>query len=105
MLTADKLYAILSEIYPTCEYDWTGHKEIPPPPYCAYVQQETETIGADNKTYCSRPTFDVELYIKKNDYESEGKLEKALDENEIYWEKGGRYYIKETKLVQIIYKV
>ena len=100
-----ELFKILNGVFPTCRNDWSEIGKPPDPPYMAFMETGSDNFGADNKVYYKKKDFVVELYIKKNDYESEEKLENALDENEIYWEKGGQYYIKETKLVQIIYKI
>ncbi|MBR4554362.1 MAG: hypothetical protein IKO27_02080 [Ruminococcus sp.] len=107
-MTPEQLYTILSEHFPTCQYDWS---EVSPderpksPPYCAILELKPDTLDADDKAYYSRPTYAVELYTKRRDYTSEGLIESIFERNDIYYIKSARVYLREEKKMQIVYNI
>ena len=103
-MTPEQIYGILSEKFPTAETDWTGHEEIPKPPYTVYLTEPPDNIAADDKVYVSQPRYIIELYMFKRDYISEKILEDLLDEHCIFWEKD-KNWNKELQLFQVIYKI
>lgn len=101
-MTKQELYTILKEKFTTSYYDYSGCEKMPKPPYIAYLERPPDNFGADNKVYYSEPRYSVELYIKREDLESETKLEELFNESEIYWEKS-KSWIKELDLFQTVY--
>lgn len=103
-LTSEDLYALLSSLFPTAETDWSGHGKLPKPPFTVYLSLAPFNVKADNKVLHSFRKFRVELYRRKDDYESDAKLEKLFDDNELFWEKD-YVWNKELSLYQIIYEI
>ena len=107
-MTPEQLYAILSEFFPTCQYDWS---EVSPaerpkePPYCAILELAPTVLNADDKVYSSVPQYAVELYTKRRDYNSEALIESLFENNEIYYTKSARVYLREEKKMQIVYNI
>lgn len=103
-MTCDELYELLSTGFPTAQTDWTGHAEVPKPPYAVYLERKPDTVAADNKMFYSESRYKIELYIRKQDYESEGKLEELLDDHDIFWDKE-KNWNRELQLYQVNYEI
>ena len=100
-----KLYNLLNAIFPTCHIDWSGSKEVPDYPYIAIVDEPTNNVGADNKVYHKCESYTVELYSKKNNYQTaEEKIENMFDNNNIYWNKE-RIWLKDLKVFETVYEI
>ena len=76
----------------------------PQPPYITYLEAPSSNFFADNKTYKKVINVDIELYTNKKDLESEAKIEKMLDENDIPYETN-ETWIETEKLYQRIYEI
>lgn len=103
-LTCEQLYSLLSQKFETAQTDWSGHSEVPKPPYVVYVEEKPDIVPADNIAYYVEARYRVELYIRKTDYVSESKLETLLNGAEIYWEKE-KIWNRELDLFQVIYMI
>lgn len=107
-MAPEQLYDMLSESFPTCWYDWSeiAEKDRPKqPPYCAILELRPHQLGADDKVYHSEPAYAVELYTVRRDYESEALIESIFEENDIYYVKSERNYLREEKKMQIVYNI
>lgn len=101
----EKLIEILSSVFPTCHYDWSGYNNVPDYPYLAVIDEASDNFSADCKAYYVNENFSVELYATKNNYiEAEKEVEKVLDENEIFWNKR-RIWLKNLSVFQTIYSI
>ena len=101
----ENLYNLLNKVYPTCHIDWSGYKGVPNYPYIAVLDEPTNNMGADNKAFYKCENYSVELYASKSDYlEAESNLEKAFDENSIYWNKE-RIWLKDLKIFMTVYSI
>lgn len=76
----------------------------PKPPYLVYLFAYSSNFGADNKVYLEQNNYQVELYTKTKDPDTEKLLENLFDANEIYWEKS-ETYIDSEDLFQVIYEI
>lgn len=103
-MTCEQLYTLLSAEFPTTNTDWTGHASVPKPPYAVYLEAKPTNIAADNIVYHSIPRYVVELYIRKNDYVSEGKIESIFNANEKFWLKD-KIWNRELQLYQVNYTI
>ncbi len=79
-------------------------EQPPPPPYTVYYEDESANFGADNRVYEKINDYVVELYTNKKDKAAEQRIEDALDNAEIYWDKTGGY-IDTEKLYMTTYYV
>ena len=103
-MTCEQLYTMLSTVCPVTNTDWIGHETVPKPPYAVYLESKPNNIAADDKVYYSIPRYVVELYIRKNDYVSEGKIETLFDDNDIFWQKD-KIWNRELQLYQVNYTI
>lgn len=76
----------------------------PPLPYLVYLFTDTRNVAADNKVYEKVNHYQVELYSKLKDLISEGLIESAFDDNDIFYNKNERY-IDSEGLYQIVYEI
>lgn len=107
-MTPEHLYDLLSAQFPACWYDWSEVAEKDRPkslPYCAILELRPAQVDADDRVYHSEPQYAVELYTKRRDYESETLLESIFTENDIYYVKQERNFLREEKKMQIVYYI
>jgi hypothetical protein len=108
ILTPEHLYDLLSASFPTCFYDFSALKPADrpsAPPYCAILEEAPGRIPADNKTYYQEPRYTVELYVTRTDYVSENTLEQIFSENEIYFDKDSKLFIRDENKILITYHI
>lgn len=108
MISPEHLYDMLSEHFPVCWYDWSevSERDRPKePPYCAILELRPRQLCADDKVYYSEPAYAVELYTKRRDYSSEALIESIFEENDVYYVKSERNYLREEKKMQIVYNI
>lgn len=103
-MTEKDLYEMLLSVFPTCHTDWSGYKQVPDPPYIAYIDDSASNFSADNQVYHKVNNYTVELYIRKGDTESEKELEQTFDNNKVFYEKA-KIWIKDINLYQVIYSI
>lgn len=73
-------------------------------PYIVYLSTNPNNFGADDTVYISSDEFNIELYTKKKDLTSEAKVETALNNAGIYWDKE-EIYIESQGVFQITYSI
>ena len=78
--------------------------EAPPLPYICYYATGSDNFGADNIVYHSGTPVRIELYERTKNLTTEGAVEAALTNAEIYWEREEIYNDTE-KCYEIIYEV
>jgi len=71
-------------------------------PFICYLETNTNNVFADNKVYKKKTGIDIELYTENKDTVSENRIEEALNNNMIPWEKS-EDYIDTEKCFQITY--
>lgn len=99
-MTLEQIYTMLSSTgYPVAYHHFeksTGKaaEEIPaeeqtppPPPFIVYLVPNNNDISADGIVAIKVPHIRVELYTCTKDQEAEGKVEQALKNNHIFYEK------------------
>ena len=101
MLQSDLKIILESTGLPVVYNSW---EKAPKLPYIVFIQSGSSNILADNKVFFKVKNYDIELYSKSKDLESEKKLESVLDENDIYYESSGDIEIKE-KFIEVIYSI
>lgn len=70
----------------------------------AIYHDSYERRGADNKNLIKEHDITIELYEYAPDPESERKIEEALDELSIEYEKESRFWIHTEQIYQVIYE-
>ena len=103
-MTCEELYALLSTKFETAQTDWSGHTNVPKPPYVVYLVRKPSKVKADNKRYYTEQRYKLELYHDKTDYTSEDTLEKLLDSSDIFWDKEP-IWNRELDLFQVNYEI
>lgn len=102
LLGAKKIYNILCATgFPVA---YSSFKEKVQTPYVAYEFEDSSNLEADNKAFVKTGNYRIELYTQGKEPNYEEKLEKILDENEIFYEKD-EVCIEEENLNQINYYI
>lgn len=100
-----ELAAILSEVAPTTYNEWSGKAGVPKPPFIAYLDLDPDTVPADNRAFIRKPHYRVELYVVKGDDDTEDKLDEALDNAGIYFDKYAREWLRDEKWYMTVYEI
>jgi hypothetical protein len=83
-------------------YDHFAEGEAPDPPYLLYRYPESQNFSADNIVWNKADTVYLELYSDYKDMETEHKIEEALLQQEVYWDKS-ETWIDSEKLYEVLY--
>ena len=83
-------------------YDHFAEGENPNPPFICYLTSGSDNFAADGKVYYKFNEFHLELYTDKKDPKLELKVEDALDEAEIFYDKS-ETRIESEKLYEVLY--
>lgn len=83
-------------------YSHFAEGESPEPPFLLYLYPESHNYGADNIVWKEINKVYLEVYTDKKDILVEKKIEKALMEKGIYWEKS-ETWIETEKLYEVLY--
>lgn len=74
------------------------------PPYVIYRSITTNNVAADNMVFSVIEDYMIELYSNARDLISEGKIENALNQNKIFWNRS-QTYIDSEKLNLAAYSI
>jgi len=102
-MTLTELYNILCTTKFPVAYCAFPDDERIGPPCITYEVAYSSNFGADNHVYSPFTNVDIFLWERTKDG-SEAVLEKALDDNLIFWDKT-ETYMNDEKVYQIIYEV
>ncbi|MFJ3389545.1 hypothetical protein [Lysinibacillus sp. NPDC086135] len=89
MITLKELPPILTKIGIPVVYSHFTHNEntpAPAPPFMAYLEQDSDNFGADNRVYKKVLTYRIEVYTNKKDLALEKKIEDEFDLNGIFYD-------------------
>lgn len=103
-MTLKTLATILSGTKIPTRYGYWPDESRPKCPYIEYEEAYTSNFGAENKAYQRVSHIDIFLFTDKKDLVSEGAVESALDNNDIFWNKTESFSESE-KTYQILYEV
>ena len=106
-MSVSEVYNILNSI--TAFKDKVAYRafpvgKAPKLPFICIMSTQTNNFKADNKVYHVIRDMDIELYSKDKDEVSEGLIEKALNDNNIVWEKYEEW-IDDEEVYQITYEI
>lgn len=100
----DKLIRMLKAMQFPFAYDHFAEGEAPPLPYICFLFPESDNFAADGKVYYKKNRVNIELYTEKKDISSEQRVEKALDENNIFYSRS-EVWIESEKMYEVLYKL
>lgn len=100
----DKLIQMLKTMQFPFAYDHFAEGEAPPLPYICFLFPESDHFAADGKVYYKKNRVNIELYTEKKDISSEQRVEKALDENNIFYSRS-EVWIESEKMYEVLYKL
>lgn len=96
------LVEIIKDIGLPFAYDHFAEGEALDPPYVLYRYPESQNFGADNIVWNRADTVYLELYSDYKDIDTEKKIEQALLQQGIYWDKS-ETWIDSEKLYEVLY--
>lgn len=79
-----------------------GKKQTPP--FIIYLVDDSDNFSADNIVYHALTDYDIEFYSNLKDTTNEAKIELALTNNDIFYEKE-EAWIETEELYQVIYTI
>ena len=98
----DKILSILNALGIPFAYDHFAQGESPDPPFICYLISGTNNFSADGVAYYKINQFNIELYTDLKDLSLERKIEEALDEASIFYNKS-ETWIESESLYEVLY--
>ena len=98
----DKILSILNALGIPFAYDHFAQGESPDPPFICYLIPGTNNFSADGVAYYKINQFNIELYTDLKDLSLERKIEEALDEASIFYNKS-ETWIESESLYEVLY--
>ena len=98
----DKILSILKGLGIPFAYDHFAQGESPNPPFICYLIPGTNNFSADGVAYYKINQFNIELYTDLKDLSLERKIEEALDEASIFYNKS-ETWIESESLYEVLY--
>ncbi|MGO5276368.1 hypothetical protein ACTQ07_07385 [Holdemanella porci] len=98
----DKILSILKGLGIPFAYDHFAQGESPDPPFICYLIPSSDNFSADGVAYYKINQYNIELYTDLKDLSLERKLEEALDEASIFYNKS-ETWIESESLYEVLY--
>ena len=98
----DKILSILNALGIPFAYDHFAQGESPDPPFICYLIPASVNFSADGKVYYKIDLYNIELYTDLKDLSLERKIEEALDEASIFYNKS-ETWIESESLYEVLY--
>ena len=98
----DKILSILKGLGIPFAYDHFAQGESPDPPFICYLIPGTNNFSADGVAYYKINQYNIELYTDLKDLSLERKIEEALDEASIFYNKS-ETWIESESLYEVLY--
>ena len=98
----EKILSILRGLGIPFAYDHFAQGESPDPPFICYLIPASDNFSADGKVYYKIDQFNIELYTDLKDLSLERKVEKALDDASILYNKS-ETWIESESLYEVLY--
>ena len=98
----DKILSIFNALGIPFAYDHFAQGESPDPPFICYLIPGTNNFSADGVAYYKINQFNIELYTDLKDLSLERKIEEALDEASIFYNKS-ETWIESESLYEVLY--
>lgn len=101
-MTIEQLAAMLQETGIPFAYDHFAEGESPEPPFIYYLLPGSDNFAADGRVYFKINEVRIELYTDKKDVTVEKRVEDALDDRGIFYNKS-EVWISEERLYEVLY--
>lgn len=101
-MTMEELAAMLQSTGIPFAYDHFAEGESPEPPFICYLLPGSDNFSADGQVYFRINQVRIELYTDSKDLAVEGKVEMALDDAGIFYNKS-EVWIESEKLYEVLY--
>lgn len=101
-MTIEELAAMLQSTGIPFAYDHFAEGESPSPPFICYLLPGSDNFAADGQVYYRINQVRIELYTDSKDMVVESKVEKALDDAGIFYNKS-EVWIESEKLYEVLY--
>ena len=101
-MTIEELAAMLQGTGIPFAYDHFAEGESPSPPFICYLLPGSDNFAADGQVYYRINQVRIELYTDSKDLAVESKVEKALDDAGIFYNKS-EVWIESEKLYEVLY--
>ena len=101
-MTIEELAAMLQSTGIPFAYDHFAEGESPSPPFICYLLPGSDNFAADGQVYYRINQVRIELYTDSKDLAVEEKIEKALDDAGIFYNKS-EVWIESEKLYEVLY--
>ena len=101
-MTIEEFVTVLQSTGIPFAYDHFAEGESPSPPFICYLLPGSDNFAADGKVYYRINQVRIELYTDSKDLAVEGKVEKALDDAGIFYNKS-EVWIESEKLYEVLY--
>ena len=98
----DKILSILNALGIPFAYDHFAQGESPDTPFICYLIPSSDNFSADGVAYYKINQYNIELYTDLKDLSLERKLEEALDEASIFYNKS-ETWIESESLYEVLY--
>ena len=98
----ERILSILRGLGIPFAYDHFAQGESPDPPFICYLIPASDNFSADGKVYYQIDQFNIELYTDLKDLSLERKIEEALDEASIFYNKS-ETWIESESLYEVLY--
>lgn len=107
-MTQKEIFKILKSIgLPITYYQWQegdANNPIPSLPYLVYYYPSSEAESADNKGFTKIDRLNLELYTKTKDFKVEEKVEKVLNDNDLYFTRQ-ETYLNDEHMFEVLYEM
>ncbi len=101
-MTIEEFVAVLQRIGIPFAYDHFAEGESPSPPFICYLLPGSDNFSADGQVYYRLNQVRIEIYTDSKDLAVEGKVEKALDDAGIFYNKS-EVWIESEKLYEVLF--
>ena len=98
----DKILSILKGLGIPFAYDHFAQGESPDPPFICYLIPSSDNFSADGVAYYKINQYKIELYTDLKDLSLERKIDEALDEASIFYNKS-ETWIESESLYEVLY--
>lgn len=103
-MTREDIKAMLGDLDLPLAYHHFAEGEAPELPYIVYHYPESDNFAADNVAFAKGDNLSIELYTDKRDFDTEGRLEDILDEQDLFYVKT-EIFIPSEDMYEILYEM